>query len=316
MAALRTRKGIPRIIVPEQLRIPRPIIRAGLLCRPACREVKAVVQVGKTAAWVTRWLTAGIELPYGQDWLFFLAIMTCYVKAPPSYLLVFQSVAEVHRLASQLGAGTTGGAMTRLASASMRRLCQASFGWQETSVDLSALVCAQISTEPLVVISSGIAQALWGDSAWPIGIQVEDDDRLWIRPSTFQLVMLRDVPFHIPRDVVRTMAGRMDHLSIGLAIAAYAQATQAGIPIGRRTLETLATRITGCPITRVARRVDEATAQLLAACSAAGFTDALTARFTTNASAAREKSHTGSPGRPRQRWSLFVWPARPPFARH
>ena len=67
MAGYRFRKGIPRIIVPDLIVLPRPVIRAGLPCRQGVQDLPAVTKVGAGHVWITRWLTEGPDLPFDMD---------------------------------------------------------------------------------------------------------------------------------------------------------------------------------------------------------------------------------------------------------
>lgn len=315
MAALQTRLGIPRVQMARQITAPEPVICAGLLCRRACLDVTALTEVAKDRVWLTRWTTAGVELPHGQDWLWYLAIMTCCGASTAPSPLYLQSRAETQRLATQLGAGTSGGAMTRLTANAVRRLCQCRFGCKlEDARNRHAMAASKLDTEPLLSLSTGMASALWGNVAWPVGIQAIEDSRLWIAPTLAHKELLQRHPIQFPLTIVRDLASRMDHLGIGLVIAGFAQGTREGIHVSRATWESLVSRITTCPLDRVIRRVEEAAAHFMASCDRAGFKGGIRVRFQTSEAPTRDGSNQIGPGRPQSRWGFFIEPAHLPFA--
>lgn len=316
MAALHTRLGIPRVQIARQITAPEPVIFAGLLCRRACLDVTALTEVAQDRVWLTRWTTAGVELPHRQDWLWYLAIMTCCAASTGPSPLYLQSRAETQRLATQLGAGTSGGAMTRLTADAVRRLCQCRFGWKlERAGNRNAVATSPLDTVPILCLSTGLAAALWGNEAWPRGIQAFEDSRLWIAPTVAHQELLRDYPFRFPVAVIRDLAARMDHLAIGLIIAGFAQATRKGIQVLRSTWESLVSRITTCPLDRVIRRVEEAAAHFMASCDRAGFEGGIRVRFQPAEAPTRDGSDRYGPGRPSSRWGFFIEPAHLPFAK-
>lgn len=206
--------------------------------------------------------------------------------------------------------------MTRLAASAIRRLCQARFGWYSAAWgNGNSLASQQMTTDPILRISSALAAALWGLSSWPIGLLVEDDDRLWIAPTSLHSSLQHLHPFHIPKVLIRDMAARMDHLSIGLIAAAYAQATQDGYTVKRPTWDGLVTRLTTCPHDRVHRRVEEATAHFMATCDVNGYKNAITIKYVPPTNAKRDHIGPYRPGRPKATWGFRISPARPPFVR-
>ncbi len=310
MAALQTRLGIPRVQMARQITAPEPVIFAGLLCRRACLDVTALTEVAKDRVWLTRWTTAGVELPHRQDWLWYLAIMTCCAASTGPSPLYLQSRAETQRLATHLGAGTSGGAMTRLMAGALRRLCQCRLGWKlKDARDCHDMAASKLDTDPLLCLSTGLASALWGNVAWPVGIQAIEDSRLWIAPTLAHKELLHRHPIQFPLTIVRDLASRMDHLGIGLVIAGFAQGTREGIHVSRATWESLVSRITTCPLDRVIRRVEEAAAHLMASFDRAGFIGGIRVRFQSAEAPTRDVSDSCGPGRPKSRWSFFIEPA-------
>ncbi len=342
MAAFRFRKGIPRIIVPDLIVLPRPVIRAGLPCRQGVQDLPAVTKVGTGHAWVTRWLTAGTELPYDMDWLWYAAVLAVAANAKANHRIRFQSFAEVQRMATQLGAGNCGTYLRRRAVDAMRRLCQARFGWARADLgDGNTLASRQLTTEPIFRISSALAHALWPDGH-PEGITIDPDATcLWVEPTMAHLVMTRDAPFHVPLDIFRPLAKRPQLMSLALVVAAYAQAASKPLPLARAAWETLLTRNfhvpsipedgahTQRPVERARKRILDAAAWLENACGLADFPGAVRVWDPTQEDAyghpiaqqgrktikERTVKKINDSGRPKERWVLWIARAKPPFVR-
>jgi len=313
MAGLKVRKGIRRVEIPEQVVLPRPVVRAGLLNRQGQTDVPAITNVGSHDVWQTRWATTGEELPFERDWLWYAAILTICAGSKMKFQLEveLQTVTEAQRLASGLGMGRKGGVMAYRTADAIKRLCQARFGWCRGETGEGNLNAArQLTVEPILRISSGLAAALWGKKL-PVGILVVEDARLWVGPTIEHLALTRDMPFRVPKIIFSDLAKNPDHLSIGLWIAAYSQAATQKWPIGRNVWESLLTRTTDCPITRVQQRVEAAAAHLNQACADAGFPNAVP--FDPNDQKVEFKPHL--PGRPREKWGFRISPAAAPFIR-
>ncbi len=342
MAALHSRKGIPRIVVPDLIGLPRPVIRAGLPCRHGVRDLPAVTRVGKKQVWVTRWMTDGLELPHGMDWLWYVAILAVATAAQANHRLRFQSLAEAQRLASQVGAGKCGTVLRKRMLDALRRLALARFGWAKAELgDGNMLASRQLMTEPILRISSALASVLWPDG-YPAGAQIElDDSDLWLEPTVRHLAMALEAPFRVPTDIFRAMAGRPHLMSLALVIATYAQAASRPLVLGRTSWEIITNRLfqapprvkdaetISLPFGRVRERVLEAVAWLESACSQAGFAGAVkifdpkvvnaygysVTRRTGQQIPERTEQKVNEPGRPRERWLLAISPAGPPFVR-
>jgi len=317
MAGLKVRKGIRRVEIPDQVILPRPVVRAGLLCRQSQTDVPAVTNVGSHDVWQTRWATVGEELPFQRDWLWYAAILSICAGSKMKFQLEveLQTVTEAQRLASGLGMGRTGGVMAYRTADAIKRLCQARFGWcRGETGDGNLNAARQLTVEPILRISSGLAAALWGGKL-PVGILVVEDVRLWVGPTVEHLVLTRDMPFRVPKTIFANLARNPDHLSIGLWIAAYSQAATQGWPVGRAVWESLVTRTTDCPITRVQQRVEAAGAHLNQACEAAHFPDAVPFKRYVPPPPKMLEHHPHDPGRPRKQWAFKISPASAPFIR-
>ena len=342
MAGYRFRKGIPRIIVPDLIVLPRPVIRAGLPCRQGVQDLPAVTKVGAGHVWITRWLTEGPDLPYDMDWLWYAAILAVAASAKADHRIRFQTFAEVQRMATQLGAGNCGTYLRRRTVDAMRRLCQARFGWARADFgDGNTLASHQLTTQPIFRISSALAHALWPDGH-PPGATVDlDATSLWVEPTMAHLVMTRDAPFHVPLDILQTLAKRQQMMSLALVLAAYAQAASKPLPLGRVALEILLARNFHMPATtvggahtqrqveRARKRILDAAAWLENACGLAGFPGAVRVWDPTQENVyghaitkpvretikKRTMNKINEPGRPKERWVLFVARAKPPFVR-
>ena len=300
------RKAVPIIPGLRNVTIPRMVIKSGLPNGPGLRSIHGEVSLGRHECLIYEWDTAGTELPRDSDWRWYAALTSRCASTFAPQRLSLGSLADLHRLGYDLGAHFRGGQMSKRCSLAVARLAQARWG--------CSVIAKNIATPPaieaahIIMLSDGLARALWGTDV-PPGVAIEADSDYWIQLSPQHHSIFTKGQFHMPVGVFRRIAKSPSDLSIALWLALTAQSAQKAYPLDQAEVVALVSRMTGRPASRALQDVAAAATALTEALVDEGFPDA----FKVDLIRKKPSTSRRPRGRPPVEWTMTIHPAGKPF---